>query len=155
MVIDISKIAGADGETLDFSGEVKFEEYEYPVKVKGTVKNYSGQFVLNCDMETVLLAQCARCLKEFKKEISFSMEEVLGSEDCLECLKIVQNTIDITEGVYTLLSLNIAQKFLCKESCKGLCFVCGTNLNESECNCDKDVVDPRFEVIKNLLNKVE
>ena len=83
------------------------------------------------------------------------MEEILGSEDCLECLKIVQNTIDITEGVYTLLSLNLSQKFLCKESCKGLCFVCGTNLNENECNCDKDVVDPRFEVIKNLLNKVE
>ena len=116
MVIDISKIAGADGATLDFSGEVKFDDYEYPVKVKGTVKNYSGQYVLNCDMETVFLAQCARCLKEFKKDISFSMEEVLGSEDCLECLKIVQNTIDITEGVYTLLSINLSQKFLCKES---------------------------------------
>lgn len=153
MVVDISKIAGVDGAVLDFNGEVSFSDFNYPVKVKGTVKNYSNQYVLRCDMETTFMAECARCLEEFEKTISFSMEEVLGSEDCLEGLTIVNNTIDITEGVYANLQLNLSDKFLCKESCKGLCFVCGTNLNERDCNCDREVTDPRFDVLKNLLNK--
>lgn len=153
MVVDISKIVGVDGAFVDFSGDIKFEDFDYPVKVSGTVKNYGGQYVLSCDMETTFMAQCARCLEEFEKTIFFSMEEVLGSEDCLECLEVIQNTVDIKEGVYTNLSINLSQKFLCKESCKGLCFVCGTNLNENECKCDKEVTDPRFDVLKKLLNK--
>ena len=153
MVIDISEITGVDGASLDFCGEIKFSDFDCPVKISGTVKNYSNQFVLFCDMETTFKAECARCLEQFDKKISFSMEEALGSEDCLECLKIVQNSIDIDEAVYTNLSLNLSQKFLCKEDCKGLCFVCGTNLNENECKCDKEVTDPRFDVLKKLLIK--
>lgn len=155
MIVDISKITGIDGASLDFDGEIKFEDFESPVKVKGSVKNYSDQYVLSCEMETSFEASCARCLDSFEKHISFSMEEELGSEDCLECLKIVQNTIDIDEAVYTNLMLNLSQKFLCKDDCKGLCFVCGTNLNEKDCNCDREVTDPRFDVLKNLLNKCD
>lgn len=155
MVVDISKIAGIDGADLDFNGEVNFSDFPYPVKVSGNVKNYSNQYVLNCDVETTFMAQCARCLEEFEKTISFSFYEDLGSDECLESLKVVNNTIDLTEGVYTSLQLNLSDKFLCKESCKGLCFVCGTNLNEKECNCDREVTDPRFDVLKKLLNKCD
>ena len=41
-------------------------------------------------------------------------------------------------------------KFLCSEDCKGLCPVCGTNLNKGECNCDTAVCDPRFAILRNL-----
>jgi len=33
---------------------------------------------------------------------------------------------------------------VCKESCKGLCTVCGANLNERECGCVRRVPDPRL-----------
>jgi uncharacterized protein len=33
---------------------------------------------------------------------------------------------------------------VCKESCKGLCTVCGANLNERECGCVRRVPDPRW-----------
>jgi uncharacterized protein len=33
---------------------------------------------------------------------------------------------------------------VCKESCKGLCTVCGANLNERECGCERRVPDPRL-----------
>lgn len=153
MIVDISGITGVDGSSCSFSGEITFEDFSSPVKVEGTVKNYSEQYVLNCDMETSFVTECARCLEATSKTIKFSMEEAIGSEDCLECLKIVQNTIDITEAVYTHLMINLSQKFLCKEDCKGLCFTCGTNLNEGECKCDREVIDSRFEVLKKLMNK--
>ena len=33
---------------------------------------------------------------------------------------------------------------VCQEGCKGLCPVCGANLNERECGCDRKVPDPRW-----------
>ncbi|MBE7028936.1 MAG: DUF177 domain-containing protein [Ruminococcaceae bacterium] len=151
MVVDISKIAGDEGATLSYSGEIKYDDFDFPVYVSGTVKNYSNQYVISCDIKTTCIAQCARCLEEIKKEVETSFEEMIGSEDCPESLKIVQNTIDIDEAVYTSVLFSLSQKFLCKEDCKGLCFVCGTNLNEKECKCDKEVTDPRFDVLKKLL----
>ena len=155
MIVDISKIAGVDGGSLDFSGDIKFEEFANPVKVKGTVKNYSNQYVINCEGEMELDAQCARCLEDVKKVVTFSFNEAIGSEDCLECLSVIQNTIDIDEAVYTNISIETDQKFLCSESCKGLCVVCGTNLNVSECDCDTEEIDPRLEMFKKLLNKYD
>src|SRR6266498_2228354 len=39
---------------------------------------------------------------------------------------------------------------VCKESCKGLCTVCGANLNERECGCDRHVPDPRWAGLKDV-----
>jgi uncharacterized protein len=39
---------------------------------------------------------------------------------------------------------------VCKEDCKGLCPVCGANLNDRECGCDRHVPDPRWAGLKNV-----
>ena len=40
---------------------------------------------------------------------------------------------------------------ICRDGCKGLCAVCGTNLNEKECGCDRHVPDPRWAGLKDKL----
>jgi uncharacterized protein len=39
---------------------------------------------------------------------------------------------------------------VCTEGCKGLCPVCGANLNDRECGCDRHVPDPRWAGLKNV-----
>lgn len=39
---------------------------------------------------------------------------------------------------------------VCKDECKGLCPVCGANLNDRECGCDRHVPDPRWAGLKNV-----
>ncbi|HET9552051.1 MAG TPA: DUF177 domain-containing protein [Anaeromyxobacteraceae bacterium] len=39
---------------------------------------------------------------------------------------------------------------VCREECKGLCSVCGANLNERECGCDRKVPDPRWAGLAKL-----
>jgi uncharacterized protein len=39
---------------------------------------------------------------------------------------------------------------VCGESCRGLCTVCGANLNERECGCDRHVPDPRWAGLKDV-----
>ena len=40
---------------------------------------------------------------------------------------------------------------LCKSDCKGLCPVCGQNLNEGACGCNTFVPDPRLAALESLL----
>ena len=42
---------------------------------------------------------------------------------------------------------------ICKPDCKGLCPVCGQNLNEGDCGCDRFVPDPRMAALQQLLKK--
>ena len=59
--------------------------------------------------------------------------------------------IDVEKMVWEQIYLALPMKPLCKEECRGLCSQCGTNLNLSECSCDKDVIDPRLAKLKTLL----
>ncbi|MDL2317223.1 DUF177 domain-containing protein [Desulfovibrio sp. OttesenSCG-928-A18] len=46
--------------------------------------------------------------------------------------------------------LALPVKPLCSRACKGLCPVCGCNLNEQACACNKDEGDPRLAVLRGL-----
>ena len=48
--------------------------------------------------------------------------------------------------------INWPMKVLCHEDCKGICTVCGKDLNDGECGCDTFVPDPRMAVIKDIFN---
>ena len=55
----------------------------------------------------------------------------------------------ITEDIF----LDLPSKLLCSEDCKGLCPVCGKNRNEGDCGCEKQTVDPRLEILKQLMKE--
>ena len=46
--------------------------------------------------------------------------------------------------------LALPMKPLCGDDCRGLCPVCGTNLNRGRCQCKREWEDPRLAVLKTL-----
>ncbi|HAJ39913.1 MAG TPA: DNA-binding protein, partial [Lachnospiraceae bacterium] len=40
-----------------------------------------------------------------------------------------------------------------KEDCKGICSICGKNLNHGTCDCDHTDLDPRMAQIRDIFNK--
>ena len=43
---------------------------------------------------------------------------------------------------------------LCKEDCRGLCQICGADLNKKQCGCKKEeYIDPRWEKLTDLIKK--
>lgn len=55
-----------------------------------------------------------------------------------------------------IIRLNIPVKPLCRPDCKGLCPVCGKDLNLGECECSKKMqVDPRWEPLMKFTDKKE
>ena len=66
---------------------------------------------------------------------------------------VISKTLDIDRLVLDELFTIIPMNVLCKEDCKGICKVCGTNLNKSTCNCDQTVPDPRMAVFSDIFNQ--
>ena len=60
--------------------------------------------------------------------------------------------LDVDTLINNEILINMPVKVLCKEECKGICPVCGGNLNEKECGCDTFVPDPRMAAIKDIFN---
>ncbi len=58
--------------------------------------------------------------------------------------------IDLDPIVREQLLLALPGYPVCNEGCKGLCSVCGANLNERDCGCDRHVPDPRWAGLKNV-----
>ena len=66
--------------------------------------------------------------------------------------ELVEDRADLDDILTTAFVLNMDQKLLCREDCKGLCFRCGKNLNEGPCDC-KSEPDSRFAVLQQLLDR--
>ena len=78
--------------------------------------------------------------------VSFYIEDD-GTANVLE-----SENIDIDEVTFTNIFSNIPLKHLCSDNCKGICQKCGTNLNESQCECEDDEWNPQFEILKHLFD---
>ena len=52
----------------------------------------------------------------------------------------------VRRGILT----GLPMKILCRDDCKGLCPICGRDLNEGGCECRTDYIDPRFESLRSL-----
>ena len=50
--------------------------------------------------------------------------------------------------------LAVPVKALCSEDCRGLCPHCGTNLNTASCACTEKTVDPRWNALAGIKEKL-
>lgn len=86
---------------------------------------------------------CSRCLKPFSLKFSEEFEETFSRE-----IKI----IDIMETVRQTIVLANEICPVCADNCKGLCPVCGTDLNEKNCGCKQEPFSP-FAALKDFKKK--
>lgn len=137
-----------------FNGEESIRFVE-PVKLEGKF-NLVGD-ILNLDgtATTKLELTCSRCLEKFVRDIKIEIHEEFSNENVNkddDCIFIDSDAIDITEIIENNIILALPIRKLCSEDCKGLCQVCGANLNNSNCNCEKQDIDPRLAGLKDFFS---
>ena len=164
MMIDIKELFDAPGTELPLSGEIDLSEVDIwgqkifcsPVQISGLFQNRSGIVTLKYEAKALLQYACDRCGKETEKEEKYGFEHWLAreleSEDNDEYILVPTGTIDMDELVMTDVTLELPFQLLCREDCKGLCPICGADLNETTCNCERKQIDPRLESLKMLLD---
>jgi uncharacterized protein len=119
--------------------------------------------------ETVIRMQCSRCLEEHQLDIrvEFHQDYVeqlpqVVDEDGGELeLSAEQMGLELFDGEIIDLQDEIQQQIvlalpprpLCSEKCKGLCSVCGANLNIETCRCTDNNISMHFAALRDF--KVE
>jgi uncharacterized protein len=77
-------------------------------------------------------------------------EEAAFEEDDVDVFPYEGEAIDLAPLLRERLILAVPFAPLCREDCKGLCPVCGTDMNREPCTCDRRVIDPRLAALKDL-----
>ena len=117
-----------------------------------------GKLSLSGEMAVTLQSACSRCLKpvEISVPISFEYSVVKpdGYHEIDEDEQYFMNgyELDAETLINNELIMCLPMKVLCEDDCKGLCPVCGKNLNEGDCGCDTFVPDPRMAAISDIFN---
>ncbi|MCR5834048.1 MAG: DUF177 domain-containing protein [Selenomonadaceae bacterium] len=114
------------------------------VKIFGEVVDTGNSFLIRARMEWNKTFACDRCLVQTTGVQSHQFEEELEKTD------VTDDLLDVTELFRDELLAGQPMKNLCKADCKGLCPVCGANLNDGDCGCDRLIVDPRLAALENF-----
>jgi uncharacterized protein len=61
------------------------------------------------------------------------------------------NVIDLGALMQEQFYLAVPMKPLCQPDCRGLCALCGKNLNQGSCECRASWEDPRLAVLRSLI----
>lgn len=134
------------------------EEYELKdaSKVHMTATNIErGKANVNCAFSCFVELPCDRCLKPVRIDISVDSETVVFAPDytgdTTDASEFMDGyKFDVEELILSELCLNWPTKVLCKEDCKGICSVCGKDLNEGDCGCDRFVPNAAFAGLSDL-----
>ncbi|MCT4606385.1 MAG: DUF177 domain-containing protein [Marinisporobacter sp.] len=165
MEINLAELKNGLKKELDLEVKEKIEDLSYfgehiplldPVTFKGKIYNVNGELYMEGSVESAGEFNCYRCLNKFHQKIMGEVHEKLveesDSEGEVDDYFIIKNDkINISEIIENALTLALPMKIVCHEDCKGLCPVCGKNLNEEPCACEKDDIDPRLAKLKDLL----
>lgn len=139
------------GQIDDGAEEIKVLS---PVKVDGVMYMTENVLNFNAHVKTSLELICSRCLQPFEKMFENDINEQFtfdrNNKD-VDTTFLDSDSLNVTEMIIEDIILSLPMKHLCKDDCKGLCPVCGTNLNFSSCNCSKSEIDPRLAKLKDLL----
>jgi uncharacterized protein len=116
-------------------------------------------------VSTRITLACSRCLADndtyidssftifFRKGASNDVveeEEVELNEQDLISATYSGDEIDLTHEIEEQVAMEIPLKPLCSEECKGLCPVCGTDLNLASCSCPRGQTSFKFSALKDF-----
>lgn len=170
MLLDLSSVLSEQHTPVDQVIPLDMEKFSirtgvYPILSKEDahiVVEYAGKQKLKVkgSCRLVIEIPCDRCLKAVPTEFDLDFERVVESqiteERSDETDELDENNyidgyhLDVDRLLYNEILVGWPMKILCSESCKGICNVCGQNLNEGTCNCEDTGIDPRMSVIRDV-----
>lgn len=145
--------------------EIGFQGENYRISADGPVtvelsNRGQGRALIEAAVKVCAILRCDRCLSDVKRDFDLHISQELVSPDSAdeEGKEAQSSFLDGYElDVDCLISNEIftcwPMKILCREDCRGLCKVCGKNLNEGSCECDTFVPDPRMAAIMDIFRE--
>ena len=170
MNIDISMIAKSINQEMTKTAEITLDMFssrlgDFPISRKAPVELHicnqeNAAVLITGTVDIEVMIPCARCLEEVPTSIRFDIDKKLRiEEDGLVDDEMEQPDyligfeLDVDKLVYAEILVNWPMRVLCKDDCKGICKVCGMNLNKGTCDCESSALDPRMAAIQDIFNQ--
>ena len=142
-----------EGNSSPVQGEVKLMRTDRSILVEGT-------------LHTEVEITCSRCLGPFRCPLTLNIvEEYFPTVDVISGARLTvpdepgsfiideQHTLDLSEAIRQYCLIAVPMKPLCREDCAGLCPSCGINLNQQQCHCPSQPIDPRWLELTKLVKE--
>ncbi|MFW5719207.1 MAG: YceD family protein [Halanaerobium sp.] len=149
---DLKEIGGRKQVSLEFEfHDLEFANREIeikdPILLELEIFNTRESFVVEGKLRTELILSCSRCLQKYSSPVELDI-----SEDVLKSEMEDEEELYLDDIVKENIILSLPMKPLCSDDCKGICPQCGKNLNEGECDCEVETLDPRLAKLKDFYN---
>ncbi len=135
---------------------------------EGEVARTTSGFVLTGLIRYSQALECPRCLGRSASEVEApielliqpkSKEPVVGEleleEEDLGVLYLEGEDLETDPILMEQIQLNVPMRQLCREDCAGLCPQCGIDRNVDSCDCEEEIVDPRWASLARLRDRLE
>ena len=133
-------------QPIGYTREIPFEVGHFTFQDDIEVEDLEGVLILsrtqnglrlNAEFKAKMDAECGRCLEGFMLPLRTKFEEIFTfenhplSED--ELIIPEDGNIDFDSYIRDYLMLEVPINPVCKQDCRGLCDICGENLNIRDC----------------------
>ena len=130
---------------------------ESPLEVRLEAQQAGPDVVVRGRIQGTFGQECRRCLAPVEVEVDEEIGRLYRTGDALEddesedVLPLPDTAeLDLSGAVREQVMVAVPRYVQCRADCQGLCPQCGTNLNESECDCTTDELDERWAPLRQL-----
>lgn len=166
--ISVAELLGHPGQFRDFHispvltgvGTALSRLTEKPIGGDLRAESVMEGILVTGGVDGVSVQECARCLRRFDAGLHLELCELFvapGHEvpEDDDSYKVSGKEIHLEQMLRDALALALPLNPLCRADCKGLCAVCGRNLNDGDCSCEVSTPDPRWAPLEGLRQKLE
>lgn len=142
-------------------------EFVSPIKTRLRAIRVGDIVEVEGSIETSVRLACGRCLNDFKTQLAsrfaltylrespadtekFDEKEIELKADDMGLIYFREEEINLLDGIQEQVVMALPLQPLCQESCKGLCPICGANLNEGSCDCARTPFNPKLAALQNI-----
>jgi len=164
LALDVGNALKNPGQVYSFEAAIELPEMEIlgdPVRFEGI--DVRGEYFCTGDSRISLRAgvtaevhtRCSRCLEPVQEAVHAEIDALYAKQpdpDDPDLYTFEAHALELEDAVKDALLLALPLQFFCKPDCKGLCPVCGGNLNHNTCTCQEgNVVTGPFSALKDYV----
>lgn len=164
LVVNVIELLRRPGTTKDVDVSVAAADFDFgderivdePLHVVLHLESLSNGIAVTGRASGRWKSECRRCLAPLSEQTEVALQELYQTtiEDP-DAWQITGDQIDLLPMVRENVLLSVPLGPLCRPDCPGFCQVCGKDLSEGPCGCDRTERDQRWSVLDTLKEQLD
>ena len=154
------QLSSGEGRRIDLDlplqpleyGEQRYDIEGGGARVRLDVSHTTNGWSLRLRYGAVLDGPCMRCLESADASVEVDAREIdqPGGGEELRSPYLDTDQLDVRAWARDALALALPEQIVCSDDCRGLCAICGANLNEDPGHAHEREPDPRWAKLREL-----